>query len=87
MKNQKKFIIDHLLEHGSISRNYCLSNYISRLGALVSVLKDEGWKLEGKYVKTSRGKDYVYNLVHAPYKKVVYRVPLLDKEFTKYVKI
>lgn len=85
-KTQLQFVKDYLLEHGSISRNYCLQQYISRLGARIADLRSEGWQIEGKWKKTERGKDFVYHTVSAPYKRVVYRVPELNKEIVKYVK-
>lgn len=65
---QKKRVEKRLLETGQISRNECLRVFISRLGAIIVKLKDEGWVFE---TKTVNG-DYVYVLVSSPYKKVVY---------------
>lgn len=73
MKNkqsQKDWVKKQLLENGTISRNECLRNYISRLGAIIAVIKDEGFEFETKY----QDGDYVYNLKNSPYKKVEYRV-------------
>lgn len=64
MKNltQEKIIIRKLLEDGYVSRNWCISQYISRLSGYMLILKKEGWKFEGKDVKTQYGTDYIYKL-------------------------
>ena len=75
MKNQTQAnLVKRILrEKGEITRNFCLRNYISRLGAIVCDLKKEGWNIEGEFVKANGGKDYVYKLVKAPYiPKLVY---------------
>lgn len=64
MKTQLEYIYNHLIKHGKISRNHCLSRYISRLGARISDCKDMGMDIEGGYVKTRRGQDYVYTLLN-----------------------
>lgn len=65
--SQKEYVIKRLMEDGQISRNHCLSHYISRLGAIICDLKKEGWEFEGGYVETRGGKDYVYRLIKAPH--------------------
>ena len=63
MKHQREFIKHHLLKYGFISRNYCLQNYVSRLGAWILILKKEGMPIEdGRYVKTEKGRDFIYNM-------------------------
>jgi hypothetical protein len=57
---QKKFIINQLLLKGQVSRNTCLKNYISRLGAFMCDLKEQGLKYEAGY--TENRKDYVYKI-------------------------
>lgn len=57
---QIEIIKEQLKETGCISRNWCLRNYISRLGAIIYDLKQEGYEFNGKNVKTEYGKDYVY---------------------------
>lgn len=59
MKTQKQKVIEMLRSHGEVTRNWALSQYISRLGALALVLKNEGWELEA----FDREGDYVYKLV------------------------
>lgn len=68
MKNptQKQRIVKRLLATGKISRNECLKNYISRLGAIICDLTKEGWEFETKNVNG----DYVYTIKVTPYKQV-----------------
>lgn len=65
-RTQIKWVINKLKSDGYVTRNEALQNYISRLGALILHLKDNGWKIEGSYVTTLYGKDYRYNLIEAP---------------------
>jgi hypothetical protein len=44
-----------------ITRNYCLKNHISRLGAYIQELEYDDWKFEVGY--TAGKKDYQYKLV------------------------
>lgn len=65
MKNklsQKERILKQLREHGKISRNACLKNYISRLSAYILEFKNEGMDIEAKEVDG----DYVYYLLDKP---------------------
>jgi hypothetical protein len=55
---QIDFIMDKLKQDGEISRNYCLRNYISRLGARINDLKKIGFEFETE----NRDGDYVYKL-------------------------
>ena len=57
-ETQKEFVKDVLLSKGYITRNECLRNYISRLGAIIHTLKSEGWDFKGEYVKTKNGNIY-----------------------------
>ena len=61
MKKEKQivFILKQLKEKGQVSRNTCLSNYISRLGALMCILKEQGLRYEGSYTEN---RDYVYKV-------------------------
>ena len=58
-KSQLKRVEDRLKQCGEISRNECLRNYISRLGAIICVLKEQGYEFE----TFSRNGDYVYKMV------------------------
>ena len=68
-KTQKQIVIDQLNEYGEVTRNFALQNYISRLGAIICQLNDDGWELEGKY----RGGDYVY-MVQLSHEKAPHQV-------------
>lgn len=61
-KTQEKFVEAVLKKKGKISRNFCLQRYISRLSAIIFTLKTKGYKIEGQFVKTKHGRDYVYYL-------------------------
>ncbi len=50
---QIEFVKVHLLKNGSISRNFALNNYITRLGAIIHLLKKEGWEID------TQKKDYI----------------------------
>lgn len=66
-KTQREWVEQQLKEKGAISRNTCLRNYISRLGAIICDMKADGWEFETKTVDG----DYVYVLQNQPRKKVV----------------
>lgn len=68
MKNdtQRKWVLEQIEEQGFITRNQCLRNYISRLGAIICDLTKEGYVFTAEYQKTPNGKDYVYTLVNKP---------------------
>lgn len=61
-QTQEAWILDQLISKGSISRNTCLKRFISRLGARIADIKAMGYEIEGKYLKTKNGQDYVYTL-------------------------
>ena len=68
--SQISWVKKELKEKGEISRNKCLRNYISRLGAIICYLKKKGWEFKAKYIEVNTGfswgaKDYVYYLVKA----------------------
>ncbi len=62
-KTQNDWVSAQLQKYGKLSRNASLKRYITRLGARINDLKNAGWEIEGGYVKTKNGKDYVYKLV------------------------
>lgn len=68
MKNetQRKWVLEQLEEQGFITRNQCLRQYISRLGAIICDLRKEGYEFDCEYKKTDQGKDYVYTLISYP---------------------
>lgn len=72
MKNltQKEWVATQLATTGTITRNQCLRNYISRFGAIIADLKKEGWEFEAHYVEVNTpfgtGKDYQYRATYIP---------------------
>lgn len=71
-KTQRMWVEQQLRERGAISRNTCLRNYISRLGAIICDMKADGWEFE---TKTAEG-DYVYVLKKDPRKtQIVEQLP------------
>lgn len=80
-KSQEAKIIDKLRKTKKVSRNWALSNNISRLGAIIKALVNDGWLFDsresktgksmrhGHFVKTRFSEDYVYDLVAEPKRK------------------
>ncbi len=61
--SQKTRVRDILLKHKAISRNWAIDNRLTiRLGAIIHELIKEGMIIEGRNVKTERGKDFIYYL-------------------------
>jgi len=64
---QKEWVENKLIKNGKITRNECLRNYISRLGALIALLKNDGWEFKTSYIDVETpfgaGKDYEYKVV------------------------
>lgn len=79
-KIQSLEVVEQLQATGTVSRNWALKNYISRLGAIIKSLVEVGYKfdsrkskngkevLHGRYVKTKNGRDYVYTIISFPKK-------------------
>jgi len=58
-QTQFDYVKSRLMENKRVSRNWALSNYISRLSAIVHTLRhEEHIAIDGEYV----GNDYVYTL-------------------------
>jgi len=64
--SQEQQVINQLRTYGEVSRNWCLQNYISRLGAIISKLQADGWTFYAHYEKTQYGRDYIYELMKQP---------------------
>lgn len=59
---QIHFVKQELRTKGMISRNFCLSKFVSRLGAIIQKLEYEGWEF-----KTRREDgNYIYELISEP---------------------
>jgi hypothetical protein len=65
-KTQEQIVIEQLKQNGFITRNWCLQNYISRLGAIICDLNKKGWDIQGDWIKTEHSKDYKYHLISHP---------------------
>ncbi len=75
METQRKWVENQLKEYGEISRNGALKNFISRLGAIMCSLKQDGWEFD-----TSRREgDYVYKLIDYP-KRTVIEHDIVEKD-------
>jgi hypothetical protein len=85
-KSQKDWVVKLLNEHGEISRNYCLQNYISRLSAIILMLKKEGWEFGADYRAVNGGQDFIYKVKRSPYRKVVRTISALNKTIVSYEK-
>jgi len=59
---QLQFVKKALESYGEISRNLCLQERITRLGAIIHALRQEGWD----FVTERRNGDYVYILKDKP---------------------
>ena len=74
---QKRFILAELLKNNSISRNFCLKNYITRLGSFMCQFKSEGLEFitDRRLVKKHSwtGIDYVY-VLKGGQKKIIKRL-------------
>ena len=75
--SQKEFVKNELKNNGFITRNKCLRNYISRLSAIIFVLRDEGFEFETKYLEnpTNYGtieRDFVYYCSNSDVKTTFY---------------
>lgn len=62
---QALWVKEQLKAYGEISRNSCLKAFISRLGAIVQKLENEGYV----FTTERRDGDYVYKLVTVPMRK------------------
>ena len=66
-QTQKQFVKEILEKDGYISRNFCLRNYISRLGAIICSLEKDGYRFKAEYVPVSTtwgaSKDYKYTVI------------------------
>jgi hypothetical protein len=69
-QKQEDWVKEKLFEKGYITRNECLAEYITRLGAIINRLKKKGYGFEAKYVKTPYGKDFVYKIFKKPGSKL-----------------
>lgn len=70
-ETQFEWAMKELMKKGQVSRNEALNHFISRLGAIICVLRKDGWVIDGQYTKSRWlfGKqDFVYTLISIPKK-------------------
>ena len=60
--SQREIVLRELKDKGEVTRNWCLSNHISRLGAIICNLKKEGYEIEA-IRGIRRSDDYKYILI------------------------
>jgi hypothetical protein len=65
-ETQLKIVKDQLLKCGEVSRNWCLSQRLTRLASRILDLKKEGWTFKDPQ---KRNGDYFYILDYSPEKK------------------
>ena len=85
---QRETIIKHIKEYGYVSRNWCLENFISRLGSRIYDLEHEGFKFSPNH-KGVNPKDYYYFLVPSEIASLVdyHKERELESERKKQIKI
>lgn len=76
--SQKQWVINRLLEYGGISRNTALKHNVTRLSALILMLRREGWDFE----TIRHDGNYIYKTKICPLQKVEYKVG--DRIILKY---
>ncbi len=83
MKQTQVSIVKEELQHnGMVSRNWALGKHISRLAAIIDILRKDGWEIKTKKVNG----DYVYRVVREKEpEKAQYRV--VTTEFGQQIKI
>jgi hypothetical protein len=75
---QKDRVIKKLNHDSYITRNECLRNSITRLGAIIKKLEYAGWRFRAEWIDDH--KDYKYTVVFSPLKVTTYTVPELGKK-------
>jgi hypothetical protein len=68
--SQKTKVLKLMREQGYVTRNWALSNFISRLSAIILDLKQDGVNIEGGWKEG----DFVYKLLDKPVRTEVFRV-------------
>lgn len=61
---QRQRVIDKLLSDGEVTNLWAIERHMLRLGAIIKVLRDEGWEIDGDYVQNT--KNFQYKLVGRP---------------------
>lgn len=87
MRTQIEWAIAQLKEYGRLTRNEALRERITRLGAIICSLNKQGWEIKGRWEKTKLGRDYVYEVIRMPFKRVEYYIPDINQKVVRYEKI
>jgi hypothetical protein len=74
-QSQLQFVINQLKLNGFVSRNFCLKERITRLGARINDLKKLGWDFRTEFIKENGGLNYYYFCTKSPLHKVIYTRP------------
>ena len=73
---QGQYVESELRINGSITRNKCLKEYITRLSAIICDMNKKGYVIEANRIPTTtrwgKGFDYEYKVVHKPSKSIYY---------------
>ena len=64
--SQTLWVITQFEKTGHVTRNQALRAFITRLAARINDLKEAGWEIDGKRMRTPSGVDYVYTLIKKP---------------------
>lgn len=64
--SQLSWIAQQLETYGTVTRNQCLTHFISRLAARIADLRAVGWHIEGERLPEEHGVDYRYTLISKP---------------------
>ena len=68
------YVETELRLYGSITRNECLKEYITRLSAIICDMNKRGYHIEARRVPTTtrwgKGFDYEYIVMHKPVKPI-----------------
>lgn len=67
MKTQKQKVIDKLLANGEITNLWAIEHHMLRLGAIIKLLRDTGWQIDGDFLPGT--KNFCYRLVNRPLKQ------------------
>ena len=72
--SHRDFVVTQLNQTHIISRNMCLKNYITRLGALIWDLKQDGYEFTTYWEENikpdgSKGKDFIYKVTKFPWEQ------------------
>ena len=77
MKNSQMVLVEkYIRDNGYISRNWCIRKFITRLSAIIFILKEKGYSFETKKIGATNGAvgDFIYTATEMPKK------PTYEKE-------